>query len=105
MLLQKFSKYLAAASFALALVVLPAISGGSVAVAQDGRYRNGDYNRDRVYDDNRYYNDDRYYYDDHSHQWRERNAQKRHERDEREDLKQHQREERYRYGNSDELRH
>src|SRR6266508_1562573 len=90
MLLQKFSKYLAAASFALALVVLPVISGGSVAVAQDGRYRNGDYNRDRGYDDNRYYNDARYY-DDHNHQRREHDDHQRHER---EDLKQHKREER-----------
>src|SRR5215467_5556011 len=98
MSLQKFPKYLAAASFALALAPPLAISGNFVVVAQDGRYRNGDYNRDRGYNDDRYY-------DDHSHQWRERNAQKRHERDEKEDLKLHQREERYRYGDSDELRH
>jgi len=98
MLLQRFSEYLAIASFALALMALQAISGGSIAVAQDIRYRSADYNRDLGYDDDRYY-------DDHNHQRRERNAQKRHERGEKEDLKQHQREERYRYGYSDGLRH
>lgn len=94
---QFFSKHLAIAAFALALVALPAFTGSSVAVAQDGYYRNRDYNRDRGYDDR--------YYNDRNHQRRERVDQKRHEREEKEDLKQHQRSERYEYGNSDELRH
>jgi flagellar biosynthesis GTPase FlhF len=96
MLIQKFSKHLAAAAFALALVALPAITGSSIAAAQDGYNRNRDYNRDRGYDDR--------YYDDRNHQRRERDDQKRHERAEKEDIKQHQRQERYGYGNSDELR-
>ncbi len=95
--LQQFSKHLAAAAFALALIALPAITGSSIASAQTG-YGYGRYDdRDRGYYDDDYY--------DRNHQRRERSRQKRHERQEKEDVKYHQREERYRYGNSDELRH
>jgi len=82
-----FSKLISAAALASAFVVLPAIAGSSVALAQDGFYRGRDFGGDLR-----------------DHQWREKLRQKRHERNEREALRDHQEEEYYRYGDSDELR-
>ena len=90
-----FSKLIGAAALAIAFVVLPAIAGSSVALAQDGFYRGRDFGRERGYCDD----------DLRDHQRREKRRQKRHERNEREALRDHQEEEYYRYGDSDELRH
>jgi hypothetical protein len=90
-----FSKLIGAAALAVAFVILPAIAGSSVALAQDGFYRGRDFGRERGY-----YDDDL-----RDHQRREKRRQKRHERNEKEALRDHQEEEYYRYGDSDELRH
>ena len=90
-----FSKLIGAAALTIAFVVLPAIAGSSVALAQGGFYRGRDFGRERGY-----YDDDL-----RDHQKREKRIQKRHERNEREALRDHQEEEYYRYGDSDELRH
>src|SRR5262245_36750035 len=90
-----FSKLIGAAALAIAFVVLPAITGSSVASAQDRFYRGRDFGRDGGY-----YDDDL-----RDHQKREKRHQKRHERNEKEALRDHQEEEYYRYGDSDELRH
>src|SRR5262245_5318705 len=89
-----FSKLISAAALAIAFVVLPAIAGSSVALAQGGFYRGRDFGRERGYCDD----------DLRDHQRSEKRRQKRHERNEREALRDHQEEEYYRYGNSDELR-
>src|SRR5215470_15913025 len=85
MLFQKPAKHLATITFAIALIALVAISGGSTANAQDGFYRGRDFGR--------------------GHQRREWERQNRHEQRERDALRRHQQEERYDYGDSDELRH
>ena len=89
MLYSGFSKLIGAAALTIAFVVLPAIAGSSVALAQGGFYRGRDFCDDDLRD----------------HQKREKRRQIRHERDEREALRDHQEEEYYRYGDSDELRH
>jgi len=90
-----FSKLIGAAALAIAFVVLPAIAGSSVALAQGGFYRGRDFGRERGYCDDGL----------RDHQRSERRRQIRHERNEREALREHQAEEYYRYGDSDELRH
>ena len=90
-----FSKLIGAAALAMAFVILPAIAGSSVAMAQGGFYHGRDFGRERGY-----YDDDL-----RDHQRSEKRRQKRHERNEREALRDHQEEEYYRYGDSDELRH
>jgi hypothetical protein len=87
-----FSKLIGAAALAIAFVILPAIAGSSVALAQGEFYHGRDFGRERG-DDLR------------DHQRREGGRQIRHERNEREALREHQEEEYYRYGDSDELRH
>src|SRR5262249_10473171 len=90
-----FSKLISSAALTIAFVVIPAVSGSSVALAQGGFYRGRDFGRERGY-----YDDDLS-----DHQRRERGRQLGHERNEREALREHQAKEYYRYGDSDELRH
>src|SRR5215468_10769485 len=90
-----FYKLIGAAALAIAFVVIPAIAGSSVALAQGGFYRGRDFGRERGYCDD----------DLRDHQRNEKRRQKRHERNEREALRDHQEEEYYRYGDSAELRH
>ena len=89
-----FSKLISAAALAIAFVVLPAIAGGSVALAQERFYHGPDFGRSGGY-----YDDDL-----RDHQRREWRRQNRHERDERETLRDHQEEEYYLYGDSEDLR-
>ena len=84
MLLRRLSKHIAAISFAIAIIAVFAISGGSTANAQDGFYRGRDFERE--------------------HQRRELRRQNRHEEREKDALRSHQQEERYEYGDSRELR-
>ena len=85
-----FSRLIGAAALAIAFVVLPAVAGGSVALAQERFYRDRDSDRDRGYrhDDFR------------DHQRRQRG----HERNEREVHRRYQSEEYYRYRDYDEPR-
>ena len=87
-----FSKLIGAAALAIAFVVLPAVAGDSVALAQERFYNGRDSGRGYCDDDLR------------DHQRREWRHQNRHELDEREALRDHQDEEYYRYGDSEELR-